>query len=176
MTCAAHALAIKRGFLQGDDVDLIQEIANQLSQEPFVADIGTGAGTTALAVLAIRPNARIFSVDHNLAELNHAERAMENVGLKNQWIGVRRESTDIAKFFQDETFDFFMLDTSHEYEDTVKEIAVWIPKLKIQAPCWFHDYLGDYPGCRKAIDEAVVAGLISFHESRGLGWSGYRQF
>ena len=65
------------------------------------------------------------------------------------------------------------LDTTHEYADTVKELDAWVPKLRRDgaARLWAHDYLGDYVGCRQAIDEAIASGLVSISvpPGRGLG-------
>ena len=67
-----------------------------------------------------------------------------------------------------------LIDTSHEYEQTVAELEAWLPLVRLGAPVWLHDYRGPYPGVKRAVDEAVEAGLLRPHSTRGLGWGGWR--
>src|SRR3972149_2931916 len=83
MTCPAHDLAVARRFLDWEDVDFIRGLTAKLpiDRKVEVVDLGSGAGTTALAILAERDwQLRITSIDHNAAAQNWAKKAVENVG------------------------------------------------------------------------------------------------
>lgn len=169
MTCPAHDLAAVRGMLREEDVDAIQDICRSLPNVPVVADVGAGVGTTALAVWAIRPEAQIISVDHDAARLDEVRRLS---GIPASWTAIESDSSEAAAIFPAETFDLLLLDTSHEYEDTMAELRAWLPHLRERAWVWCHDYLGEYPGCPRAIDEIVDEGLMSAYKTQGLGWLG----
>ena len=92
MTCAAHGLARTRGFLLGEDVDLIRKLAKQIrsrrrSPIPLVADIGAGSGTTALSVFAELPpgQVHVYTYDVDQANLDWAALAVANEGRSADW-------------------------------------------------------------------------------------------
>lgn len=173
MSCAAHALALSRGFLVTEDVDLIQKCVALLEDVPFlfVVDLGAGSGTTALSVFAVRPlgTVNITTVEHSAASLNSTGVVVANVGRMADWNPILDDTIDAAPWYL-APIDLLMIDTSHEYDQTVAEIEAWLPK--VTGIVWFHDYLGEYPGCRQAIDEAVARGEIEMLYQEGLGWAG----
>lgn len=174
MTCMAHKIAESRGLLTAEDVDLIRELARQLPAPAEVVDLGVGGGTSALAVLVEARPGDVFVTSYDIDEqnLHWAGVAMRNEGREDDWAGHLRPSLDGVRDFADGTLDLILLDTSHEYDDTVAELAAWLPKLRDGVGLmWCHDYVGDYVGCRRAIDEAVAAGAayIVVPPGRGLG-------
>ena len=177
MSCAAHDLAVSRRFLDWADVDLIREIVGKLADRPEinVVDLGVGSGTTAGAVFAERPaGLRVTSFDKDETNLHWSGVFITNIGHWQQWSGLLMDSVDGSQAFQDETVDLLMLDTSHEYEPTVRELAAWLPKVKPDGWIWCHDFRGGYPGVTRAIDEAIERAEIATYKVEGLGWSGKR--
>jgi len=171
MTCPAHELACTRRFLDWEDVDLIRELTAQLTGERKVevVDLGSGSGTTALAVLAERTKRlRIISIDHDLTALHWAQQAIANVGHSDCVEFLLADTTQAAHGFLS-NIDFLLIDSSHEYAHTKAELAAWIPKVHNGGFVWLHDYRGPYPGVKRAIDEERGLTQIGI---KGLGWAG----
>lgn len=176
MSCQAHEVVEARGLLQHDDVDFIIETVRNLPAPMLrIVDIGAGGGTTALAALigAFPRPVQMISIDTN--ELNLVETDIqtkhyrEKSGHMFTWESIFANSIR-AVVEVDGTFDFIMLDTSHELEETLDELAAWLPKLAKLGVFWAHDYAAEqYPGCRKAIDSFVTRGDIEILEQKGLG-------
>lgn len=174
MTCPAHNLAATRRMLVAEDVDLIRAMVATLPQEPRIVDLGAGSGTTAAAIFAERPYAHVETVDTNLDNLHWAEHFVKANYPDANWRGLVDDSVEAASEHLPESLDMVLIDTSHEYEWTVRELKAWRSKLKPLGLIWCHDYAGDYPGVTRAIDEAVVGALYVPIEAKGLGWGGYR--
>lgn len=170
MSCPAHELATARAFLRLEDVDFIRDVAHSLPENPIVVDLGAGGGTTALAVFAQRDDARILTVDEAEEALSSCEAVVTNIGRRAHWVGWLADSVEAASSFDREA-DLIMLDTSHAYEHTVREIEAWLPKLKPGGVFWFHDYvdIGNGYGVDRAVDEAVRRGELSIMDVAGLG-------
>lgn len=161
MSCPAHALAESRRYLTSGDVDLIRRLCAVLDDEPIVVDLGAGSGTTAGAVFAERPSAFVMTVDIEQSAVDWAEAFITQAYPDTRlWCGLTCDSVWAARIFGDDTLDLLLIDSSHEYDHTVAEIAAWLPKVKRGAAIWCHDYTDLYPGVRRAVDEAVASGVV----------------
>jgi len=69
-------------------------------------------------------------------------------------------SHEIAKTFDDNSFDLIFVDGSHKYEDVLLDKKSWWPKLKTGGIMAFHDYKG-FPGVTKAVDEVFNSDQIT---------------
>ena len=181
MSCPGHAKAKATGIIHPRDVDLIRDAVRQLESGGIVVDLGAGWGATALAAFSERRDISVYSVDHDPTRIAAVKESLEDAGPGKFWVGVPKRSIEAAGFFGDETVALILLDTSHEYEDTVNEIKAWLPKLLLEGLFWFHDYdagHGDvprplpqylYPGLQQAVDEAIARGELV--ELNRKGWS-----
>ena len=179
MSCYAHSLAATRGFLSQGCVDLIREAVATLGSQPWVVDLGAGSGTTACAVWAERPDAGITTIDTDAEALEWCRRNLQAAGFSTEpprWQGYLKDSASAAADFTlgDGWVDMLIVDADHTYEGVAADILAWVPKLKPDAPVFFHDYDAHdapelYPGVKIAVDEAVERGDLVFVERRG--WS-----
>jgi predicted O-methyltransferase YrrM len=173
MSCPAHELAVSRRMLDWEDVDLIQSMVGSLGEDPRIADLGAGSGTTAAAIYAVRPLARVVTVDIVEENLDWASLFLKNCNYsRDRWTALLSDSVEAAASFEDGELDMLMIDTSHEYEPTVRELVAWLPKLRKQGLVWLHDYRGVYPGVTRAVNEAIADGRLVQADVRGLGWGG----
>jgi len=106
----------------------------------LIVELGTrgGVSTQALIGCARVNDAVMVSVD--IDDCSH-------VASDAKWSFVRSDDLEFAKKFPewckskgiDSKIDFLFIDTSHEYEHTVAEIAVWFPLLSQKCRVAFHD-------------------------------------
>jgi predicted O-methyltransferase YrrM len=181
MTCAAHDLAKEHGQLLPEDVDLIQEMVRSLpDHHVHVVDLGSGFGTTAVSVFTARPeHVTVWSIDLLLDRLQKATAILHRINNRlGDWCARSGDSLEGASLWpawsQGTVIDMLMLDTGHEYEETKQELEAWLPYMRRGGLLWLHDYTPAYPGCVKAIDEAVEEGFIAHMETRGWSWSGVK--
>lgn len=163
-------------MLDWEDVALIREMVATLGPDPVrIIDLGAGSGTTAGAIYAERPDAYVWTIDIVQESVDWAGLFLSRIiGVGGQWHGWAEDSVKAALSFEDGSLDMVLIDTTHEYEGTVKELEAWLPKLKNGGLLWCHDYRGVYPGVTRAVDEFEVAGLIEMIDIRGLGWGGHK--
>jgi predicted O-methyltransferase YrrM len=65
-------------------------------------------------------------------------------------------SYNVVDEFEDNSFDFIYIDASHTYEDTKKDIELYLPKVKKGGIIGGHDYQQDeFPGVKKSVLELV---------------------
>lgn len=71
----------------------------------------------------------------------------------NRAIIHKMRTTEAAKLYDDETFDFVFLDADHTYEGVRADIAAWWPKVKIDGMLMGHDFQHGFPGVIRAVTE-----------------------
>lgn len=176
---AAYGLATSRNFLLVEDVDLIRTLVSNLPPDALVADLGAGSGTTALSVLCENGDHLVVTYDISQENLDWTALAVRNAGHRDRWTGLLMDAAEAAGRYPDEHFDLVLLDTSHEYAATKRELAAWLPKLKHGGYLWCHDYTGDggmaggsTVGVRRAVQEVVRAKRLTKLAQQGLGWAG----
>lgn len=128
-----------------------------------VVELGTATAWTASALVLSDPGRTVRSYDpfdrpereRYLALLPPRARARLNLHVAPGHAG----PTDA------EPVDLLYIDSSHEREETLRELAAWRPVLRTGAVVVFDDYTHDgYPGVREAVAELGLAG----YERAGL--------
>jgi cephalosporin hydroxylase len=113
----------------------------------------------------------IFKNIHCIDPLKGTEKMNEDYGY--EWDTVKQEfeinlryfdnitlhedySYNVVDEFEDNSFDFIYIDASHTYEDTKKDIELYLPKVKKGGIIGGHDYQQDeFPGVKKSVLELV---------------------
>jgi hypothetical protein len=79
---------------------------------------------------------------------------MENLApVKDNIIVQRYYSADAADLFEDESLEFVFIDAAHDYENKVRDILAWLPKLKKNGVLAGHDV--DREIIRKAVSDTI---------------------
>lgn len=77
----------------------------------------------------------------------------QNVGDLIKYMNViTAESEEAANKFPDKYFDFIFLDATKIYEDVLRDIKIWYPKIKDDGVFGGHDYFS-WAGVRQAVDQ-----------------------
>lgn len=164
----ARELARRENSLRVEDVNLIQDLCRILHPD-VVIDIGAGIGNSALAVLEM--NIPVATVEHSQHYIEEAEKNVPTE-MWPLWRRVLADSVEAASQWEDETLDLVLLDTTHYYLRTVREIAAWMPKLRTGGILWCHDYLDVSQqgyGVKKRLDELIEMGKVRLISQAGLG-------
>jgi hypothetical protein len=67
-------------------------------------------------------------------------------------------SPEVTKKYKEKSLDFVFIDGSHKYEDVVKDIKAWMPKLKKGGILSGHDYSSAWPEVVKAVNDVLGEG------------------
>jgi len=134
----SYDIAKKHRMLDKSEVDLIKKCANTLPKKPICVNIGSGAGTSVIAVLEERPEAIFFSIDKlpipeekkRIAECGLDIRRVYRVLGKSQHVGV---------FFPFKV-DWVFVDGAHDNKSVNGDIIHWRKHLKKGGIMLNHDY------------------------------------
>jgi predicted O-methyltransferase YrrM len=150
--CTASQVALWHGALWLEEVAEIHRLAVLLPRDPLVINIGSGPGTSTLAVAELRWDAQIYSVDLTPSEMeaNHLEVARE----RGQLHQIGGGSLPAAAAWEQGPADWLFIDADHSYEGCRDDIAAWLPHLKPSGILLFHDYHPTFfPGVVDAVSE-----------------------
>ena len=64
---------------------------------------------------------------------------------------IKTTSVEASKLYDDNSLDFVFIDASHEYQDVLDDIMVWLPKIKVGGIIAGHDY--EYYQVNNAVHE-----------------------
>ena len=153
----AHKVADDAGQLSHAEVDLIEYLATLLPPDAVCVNIGTGPGTSIIALLETRPDLVCVAVDNHVDmgrgkfdEAGVTDRVIERVGDSQtmQWnMG---------------GIDWLCIDGDHRYAGIAADIANWTPHAR--GFVLFHDYndsmgAGRWREVMRAVDEWAGEGL-----------------
>ena len=131
---------------------LAERRALAVPYEPVMVELGVRSGHSTMALLnALERSGRggLWSID--IEECPDAHTRVRDVGLSHRWHFMRGES-DYREFTREiGPCDVVFVDTSHEYDRTVRELNAWAPLVRLGGHLVLHDTLSNDP-VRLAID------------------------
>lgn len=142
------------------------EILESFPQGGRVAELGTDEGDFSATILSITNPDELYLVDR-WGSKEYSDRSVEEVEARyadeiaDGTVDVLDERPDAAlERFEDGSFDWVYIDTSHTYEQTLTELKVSREKVKSDGVIAGHDYcLGDVSSGRWY---GVIAALHEF--------------
>lgn len=161
----ALALADAFGFLYPAEVCLIQAIARGLPGKAVCVNIGAGVGTSALAMVEIRPDLQVFTIDISqgspLGGLDNERNAFiqaEISPLPTQILGNSHEiHSKWFTFGGGVAIDLLMIDGEHTEGGLTQDMDGWLPYLAPDGYVLYHDYSSQYwAGITKVIDAKMT--------------------
>lgn len=118
---------------------------------PTLVELGVATGNSTIALLSAieqQDKGRLYSADIVLCP--HAEARATKAGLYKHWHFRQRNSIDYAIDF-DKQCDLIFIDSSHEADQTIREIEVWAPMLRVGGFIVFHDTMSRPDGVAEPI-------------------------
>ncbi|MGK7940286.1 MAG: class I SAM-dependent methyltransferase [Crocosphaera sp.] len=139
------------GYMTERELKWLYDNANNQSVE-----IGSykGRSTTAIGLKLKQSQGNLTCVDcwHNEDIYNDFKNNIKQAEIPLSMLKMR--SVEAASHIPDNSLDFVFIDSSHEYQDTIEEILLWLPKLKSDGLLCGHDYGNPYfPGLKEAVEE-----------------------
>ena len=147
-----------------------KDFLNLLPKNAICAELGCGKGPFSRLILQITDPKRFFIVDpywkaygdkypyRNSETYDYFKRAMDKIRPCKNYDCVTfviEYDTIFLSDYPDNFFDWIYLDTSHEYEQTLKELALLKTKIKDEGLICGHDYnkktRGKYFGLTRAV-------------------------
>lgn len=158
MTEYARNLSKAFGYLHLQEVDALQKrIAPLLPKKAVIANVGSGVGTSSLAIKEVRPDVLIYTIDKSrggpLGGLENERNAFAGTGLELS-IQILGDSVDIGMTWSKGKLDAVIIDADHSYPNVLADIGAWEGHVKPGGLLIFHDYdAAHWPGVKKAVDE-----------------------
>jgi len=137
------------------------ELLKLLPKNMTIAEIGVDQGDFSQQILNICSPSKLHLIDLWQTKRYHKgkQEAVENRfknQIKNKTISIHNGSS-LNQKFKNEYFDFIYIDTTHSYEQTLKELIHYQPMMKKGGIIGGHDYIsGNWSGGIKyGVIEAV---------------------
>lgn len=144
------------GYLFGDEVDGLHQLAHMLPDMPIVVNIGAGSGTSGMAFLEARPDLYLITVDKQFisspfGSIQGEQVALYDAGLLDfsRYIGLPGESIEVGELWNDnpiktmwqfDRVDLVFVDGLHTVEGCKGDMDTWLPHIKSGGIMAFHDY------------------------------------
>lgn len=120
-------------------------------------ELGVRSGNSTMAILDglwMAGNGTLVSCDIDECEV--AKLYAESSLMDRRWVFFQCDSVQLASKVTNESIDFIFVDTSHECNQTRKEIEAWTPKVRRGGRVLFHDTCSSPDGVLKPIQEFLA--------------------
>lgn len=128
----------KKGMMSTAEIDLLKWCVSELRPTPVIANIGAGVGTSAVAMLEVRPDAFIFSFDTKPKP--EEKTAVVKCGFDPGRVVRVLGRSDETGFYMPVDFDLVFVDGDHSDQGVLGDIETFLPKVKPGGFILFHDY------------------------------------
>jgi hypothetical protein len=153
---------------------LYSYIVNNAPQNSHFVEVGVWKGTSAafmgVEIINSGKNIKFDCIDPFIAVGDEIpEHKITHEDLKNEFINNMKSleghytlytlpSPEVTNLYEDKSLDFVFIDGSHKYEDVVRDIKAWLPKIKPGGILSGHDYHHTWPDVVKAVGDVLGEG------------------
>ena len=132
-----------------------------------IIDLGVhhGLSTRTFLIAAIETDGHVWSVD--IQDCPVARKFINSWGLGNRWTFKVMDSLDFIKTWQNGPVDIVHIDTSHAYEQTLKELEAYAPIVRPGGLILLHDTIPAHPGIK------VMEAIATFIKNHPGKWEFY---
>jgi len=179
MSHTSESLQAAFKYLFPDEVPFLKELAQSLSDNPVVVNIGAGAGTSGLALMESRPDLRLITIDIQYENspfgcIFAEQKLMTENGHSKRYKNILGRSQQIGHEWKQGSVDMVFVDGGHKYDECSGDILAWLPNIKSGGIIAVHDYKkgelyasetdyqpdkphpGPYVGVDQAVDELLL--------------------
>ena len=141
------------------------EILKDLNKNCVCAELGVAYGEFSDQILKILEPKLLVLIDSypndgnfvDEGSLDHLQKKFSNHVNNKQVKIINRDSISSVSIFEKNYFDWIYIDTTHEYNQTLKELRAWKDRIKKDGFIFGHDYvMGNWEdGIKYGVKEAV---------------------
>lgn len=169
----ANDLAVGFGYITVKELNAIQQVAALLPPDPVCVNIGSGAGTSVIAVLEARRDAKVIDVDidpdNGIVQINEA--GYLNSGRYERIVS----DSKLVKWPY--LCDYLFIDGDHTDPGIRGDLAVWLPRVRKGGYVLIHDYwpyppdhelagVDYWPDVRRVVNEVMDANSVVLDSDR----------
>lgn len=115
----------------------------------------------------LNPNSGVFEPNLVNDENYLYNHFLENIDSVKHIINpIRKPSLEAVSLYDANSLDFIFIDASHDYDNVLKDIQAWFPKIKQQGVISGHDYSWG-PEVKKAVHDFFDPLNLKIQESEG---------
>lgn len=164
-----------------DYLAVYERMVNHANDGAHFVEVGGHMGRSAafMAVTIINSGKKIkFDVIDNFAFYDLYEKSAEifNKNLlpvAGHYNLIVANTPEIATTYDDKSLDFVWIDAAHKYDDVVKDVAAWYPKVKHGGYLGGHDWPGDPDDIERAVKDNGLTAEI-YQGSMTKSWLHYK--
>jgi predicted O-methyltransferase YrrM len=160
-----HARARRLATAIGDQFSLISatrpaklaELLRLAAGRPYVVELGTATGWTAISLALSDPKRLVVTFDPIDRPERHRylQLVPSSVSRRITFVASPGESGPLDH----RPVDLLYIDSSHERDESIREVHVWRPALSEASIIVFDDYdHPHYPGVKEAVEELRLSG------------------
>ena len=150
-------------YLDLDVIKGLKELARSLDPSPTVINLGSGFGTSALALLESRDDLCLVTVDYHeepteIGSLMDERDSIRDAGFLDdpRYEQIQGYSAEIGRSWNRGSVDMVFVDASHSYEACKGDALAWMPHIAGGGIMAFHDYWDRWNyGVIEAVDEVM---------------------
>lgn len=158
---------------------LYSQVVREAPDGSQFAEVGCWLGRSAaymgVEIINSAKDLTLYCIDHWKGSIEHKdvpadlyEQFKENIKpVKSVIQTIKGDSAKSAHRFSDGSFYFVFIDASHEYDDVIKDITAWLPKVQKGGILAGDDY--SMIGVQNAVKE-----LLPNHTVEGTNWPWWR--
>lgn len=154
MPHTSESLQASFGYLFVSEVQALKDLARSLPPNPTVINIGSGAGTSSLALLESRPDLFLYCIDIQLEDspfgcLVAEEKVLNEAGFNGRYYQVWGDSKNVGTTWVEQfaaagkmlpDIWLVLIDGDHSYRGAKGDILAWLPNIKPGGIMAVHDY------------------------------------
>ncbi len=157
ITFLSYDLGRAFGFMTPQEVFTMRVMAWSLPKNPVIVNVGSGAGTSGLALRESRSDATIYTVDISEGGPNGGLQNEVNAFKHTQYqlpIQILGDSKKVGHEWNKGEIDMLFIDGDHSYDGCKGDIEAWVPHVKKNGIIMLHDYTRDvWPDVKNAVDD-----------------------
>ena len=137
-----------------------KNLLKNLPKNGIIAELGVDQGDFSNKILSNTHPEKLYLIDtwaskrYNKNKMNHVRRRFKKEIDTGRVIIIRGKSEIELNKFEDDYFDWVYIDTTHSYQQTVKELELCLLKVKDGGIIAGHDY------CQGNINKAFAYGVV----------------